>query len=211
MGPGEFFPLTSPSDTAGRWALFRQEGKRKLFHALGVGYAFLYAGAGRTVALWVLGTGLGVGVIVETLRLRNPALNRWLIDRFAGIHRDKETTRPSGIVWTLAGCFLTALLVPDRDIVIAAMLYLTVGDGLAGFVGRVWGRWRVRGKSVEGSAACFFGSWAVGALVLSPGGFETLWGAFLATVVEALSPPPDDNLTIPLLTGLGVYAVRRFL
>lgn len=202
--------MTSPMETPDRWAVFRQEGKRKLFHALGAGYALLYAVTDRPVALWALGAGLAVGAIVETVRLRNPALNRWLIDRFAGIHRDKETARPSGIVWTLAGCFLTSLLVPDRDIVIAAMLYLTVGDGLAGFVGRVWGRWRVRGKSVEGSAACFLGSWVVGALVL-PSGAEAIWGAFLATVVEALSPPPDDNLTIPLLTGLGLHAVRRFL
>ncbi len=191
---------------------FRQEGFRKLFHALSAGYALLYFLAGRTATVWILGAGVLAAAIVEAVRLRNPALNQRLIARFGGIHREKEIDRPSGIFWTLAGCFATALFVPAPDIVLAAMLYLTIGDGLAGFVGRTWGRLRVGGKSVEGSLACFLGCWAVGTLVLAPsfGRPEALWGAMLATILEALDIPPDDNFTLPLFSGLGLWMLRIF-
>lgn len=189
---------------------FRQEGLRKLFHGLSAGYALVYAAAGRERTLWGLGSGVVLGALLEALRLRNVGVNQWLIRRFGGIHREKEVTRPSGIFWTLLGCFLTALFVPERDIVIAAMLYLTVGDGLAGFVGRSWGRLRIGAKSVEGSLACFLGAWAVGALVLTPpvGRPEALIGALLVTLIEALSSAPDDNLTIPLLSGVALHFIR---
>lgn len=198
----ERYPWFTPS--------FRQEGLRKLFHSLSAGYAILYALAGREWTLGVLGGAVVMGAILETVRLRNRAFNQWLIGRFAGIHREKELIRPSGIFWTMLGCFLTALLVAERDIVIAAMLYLTVGDGLAGFVGRTWGRLRIGNKSVEGSLACFLGAWMVGALVLTPsvGRPEILFGAILVTVLEALPIPPDDNLTLPLLSGLALHFFR---
>lgn len=189
---------------------FRQEGGRKLFHSLSAGYALLYGLAGRDQTLWVLGGGVFLGTILEAVRLRHAAFNQWLIGRFGGIHREKEIHRPSGIYWTLLGCFLTALLIPERDIVLTAMLYLTVGDGLAGFVGRSWGRLRIGSKSVEGSLACFLGAWAVGALVLAspPGRPEIFLGAIFVTVLEAISFPPDDNLTIPLLSGTALHFIR---
>jgi dolichol kinase len=188
----------------------RQEGVRKLFHSLSAGYAVLYAVAGREWSLGVLGGAALLGAVLEAVRLRNSAFNHWLIGRFSGIHREKEIHRPSGIFWTLAGCFLTVLFVPERDIVIAAMLYLTVGDGVAGFVGRTWGRVRVGTKSVEGSLACFVGAWTVGALVLVPAGGrpEILLGAILVAVLEALPFPLDDNLTIPFLSGLALHFFR---
>lgn len=190
--------------------VFRHEGARKLFHVLSALYALLYAWAGRGPTLLVLGAmGVAVGA-AEAVRLRRPAVNRFFLERFGGIHREKEVHRPSGIFWTLAGCFGVAALVPDRDIVLASMLYLTVGDGLAGFVGRNWGRVRVGGKSLEGSLAAFLGCWATGALVLAPsfGRAEALWGALLATALEALDLPPDDNFTLPLLAGAGLWLAR---
>lgn len=189
---------------------FRQESWRKIFHALSAGYALLYVAAGRGATLWILGTALVLGAGLEAGRLRHGPFNAWLLGRFAGIHREKEVHRPSGIFWTLAGCFLVVLLVPERDIVVAAMLYLAVGDGLAGFVGRTWGRLRIGGKSLEGSLACFLGAWVVGVLVLAPvpGRPEALAGALLAAVLEFFSLPPDDNMTLPLLSGLALHFFR---
>jgi dolichol kinase len=171
----------------------------------------LYVAAGRGPTLWLLGTAVVLGAGLEAGRLRHAPLNQWLLVRFAGIHREKEVHRPSGIFWTLVGCFLVVLLVPERDIVVAAMLYLAVGDGLAGFVGRTWGRLRIGDKSVEGSLACFLGAWVIGSLVLTPvpGWPEALVGAFLAAVLEFFSPPPDDNMTLPLLSGLALHFFRR--
>lgn len=49
----------------------------------------------------------------------------------------------------------------------------------------------------------------VGALVLTPsvGRPEILFGAILV-MVSALPIPPDDNLTLPLLSGLALHFFR---
>src|SRR5262245_9018294 len=115
---------------------FLLEVKRKLFHSLSLLYALLYWVMGRTVALWVIGSAFVLVGIVEAVRLRNPAVNEAMIRWFNGIHRDFEVNRPSGILWTLLGCWLTMFFVPQRDIVIVCLFYLAVGDAAAGLVGR---------------------------------------------------------------------------
>ena len=85
------------------------------------------------------------------------------------------------------------------------MAFIIVGDTLAALVGRKFGRHRFfGGKSWEGSAACLAGTLAVA--VCTPG---LIWsvaviGAVVATVVEALPIGIDDNVTVPILSGLAM-------
>lgn len=189
---------------------FSHEAKRKVFHIFSVLYALLYFFGGRTASLWVLG-GLFAGAsVMEAVRLRSPALNQRLVAAFGGIHRPEEVNRPSGILWTLLGCFLTVLLVPHRDVVLAVLLYLALGDGAAALVGRSWGHLRIGAKSLEGSLACFLVCWGVGTLCLEPafGTVEVVLGALTATLVEALPLPLNDNLWLPLVSGLALTLLR---
>lgn len=185
--------------------------KRKAFHALSAVYALLYALAGRTASLWTLGMLLVLIGTLEAARLRTPALNAALIRSFGGIHRESEVRRPSGILWTLTGCFLTIALVPQRDIVLAALGYLALGDGMAALVGRRWGHLRIGAKSLEGSLACFLSCWLVGMACLTPpfGSPEVIAGALAATVLEALPMPLNDNLWMPLFSALLLMAMRQ--
>jgi diacylglycerol kinase (CTP) len=184
--------------------------KRKAFHGLSLLYILLYGVAGRDISLRALGSAFAVVALVEIVRLRWPAFNRRLIAGFGGIHRAAEERRPSGILWTLLGCFLTIWLVPDRDVVLASLWYLALGDTAAAMVGRHWGRLRIGDKSLEGSLACFLACWWAGILVLTPdfGVNEVLLGALVATVVEAVPLPLNDNLWLPLLPGLALTWLR---
>ncbi len=187
--------------------------KRKAFHVFTLLYAALYVYAGRTKSLWLLGVGFFLVAVGEAVRLRRPALNEKIIRLFQGIHREKETNRPSGILWTLGGAFLTILLVPYPDVVLACLWYLAVGDAAAALVGKKWGRIRIGQKSLEGSAACFLACWLVGMVFLdSTGGRapEAAVGAFAAALLEALPLPLDDNFWIPTISGLVLTALRRF-
>jgi dolichol kinase len=188
----------------------RREIKRKAFHLLSVFYIALFAWAPRPAAVTVLGVLTASLAALEAVRLRRPGLNRALVAFFGGIHRESETDRPSGIFWTLLGAFLTVALVPPRDVVTTALWYLALGDAAAALVGRRWGRVRIGAKSLEGSLACFLVCWAAGTLCLSPapGRPEALAGAILATLLEALPLPFNDNLWIPLVSGLGVVLLR---
>ncbi len=187
-----------------------QEAKRKVFHFFSALYALLYFIGGRGLSLWVLGGLFAAVAALEAARLRSPALNQRLVAAFGGIHRPEEVNRPSGILWTLLGCFLTVLLVPHPDAALAALLYLALGDGAAGLVGRNWGHLRIGAKSLEGSLACFLTCWGVGTVVLEPafGSAEAVLGALVATAAEALPLPLNDNLWLPLLSGLALTLLR---
>jgi dolichol kinase len=187
------------------------EVKRKAFHSLSALYAVLFTLAGREPTLWTLGSLFVVVGAVEAVRLRQPVFNERLVRLFGGIHRPEEVRRPSGILWTLLGCFLTVLLIPDADIVLASLWYLALGDAVAGLVGRNWGRVRIGSKSLEGSLSCFLACWLVGTLCLTPdfGRVETVLGALAATLFELVPLPLNDNLWIPFLSGLVLTAFRH--
>lgn len=185
--------------------------KRKVFHMFTLLYAALFVWGGRMLSLQVLGGAFLCVAVMETFRLHHQAFNDKLMSLFGNIHREKEATRPSGILWTLAGAFLTILLVPHPDIVVTCLWFLAVGDAAAALVGKKWGHIRIGGKSLEGSAACFLACWVAGTIFLDPPGGkvpEAAVGAFAAALLEALPLPLDDNIWIPLVSGLVLTFLR---
>lgn len=174
--------------------------------------ALLYVFAGRETGLWVIGALFALVSAGEAVRLRTPGLNEKLVSLFPGIYREKEARRPSGIVWTLAGVFLTFWLVPYPDIVLTSLGYLVLGDSAARLVGRSLGHIRIGSKSLEGSLGCFLACWFVGSIFLQPpfGSLSVLIGALAATLLELAPLPLNDNLWIPILTGLLLTSLRIF-
>lgn len=175
---------------------------RKAFHFLCLAYLACFHWLGRPRTLVLLGAWMGVIVVVETLRLRRPEVNAFLLRTFRGIHRPHEAEKVSAIIWTSLGCWLTFLLFGDRPrLVDAGVLCLAFGDAAAALLGKAIGRrrfeFRGRTKSVEGSLACFAASAAcVLALGFPPAAAAA--AAAAATALELTAPPPDDNFWLPL-------------
>ena len=94
----------------------------------------------------------------------------------------------------------------------AAMLHLSLADGLAAVVGLAYGEhnsYRIMGrvKSLAGSLAFFFASVAIMFWYVSFSGaggsaVAMFWLPVIATVAENLSGEGTDNLVIPLLVAL---------
>ena len=88
-----------------------------------------------------------------------------------------------------------------------------MGDPVAGIVRERRGKLRVKDKRLRGSGACFLACLVAGAIVASITQ-AALWlaliGAICATLVEFLSLPLNDNLTIPLVAG-GVMMLTQLL
>ncbi len=117
----------------------------------------------------------------------------------------------TGASYILISVCLTVALF-EKPIAIAALVFIIVGDTLAALVGRRYGRHRFfRGKSIEGSLACLVGTFLV-SMVL-PG--ISLWvgavGAVVATLVEAYSFNVDDNISVPLVSGLSMTLTDRII
>jgi dolichol kinase len=107
----------------------------------------------------------------------------------------------SGATYILATiCVVVALF--TKPVAVACLAFIMVGDTFAALIGRRWGRHRFGHKSYEGSLACLVSllvvAWLTPDLALPIG----VLGAVVATVTEALPWRIDDNVTVPLISGL---------
>lgn len=177
-----------------------EEVKRKGFHLLTLIYIIAY-----WVAPWEYVVSIMFGVVLtaliaETLRLNIPKLNKWILETLGGVHRKEEAHRMSGLVWTLSGSLLTMMIFPDKAVVFASLLYLALGDTAAALIGKHRGKNKIwNKKTLEGSLACFIVCLIIG-LFLLPWKFA-LMGAFVATLIETIPWPLNDNFWLPLITA----------
>lgn len=107
---------------------------------------------------------------------------------------------------------ILAFIANDEWIFAAAMLHLSLADGLAAVIGLAYGEhnsYRILGrtKSLAGSLAFFFTSaiimiWYVAFSADTASAVSLLWLPVLATVAENISGEGTDNLVVPLLVAL---------
>ncbi len=155
---------------------------------------------------------LAGSLTVEIARRRWPALNQVLWQLLPTVFRPWEGQRVLGSTWFTLGALL-AMLAFGRDVGGTSLLFLAWGDAAAEIVGRRWGP-QTGGKTIAGSLGCLFACLLAALVGMGLGGLEpwtVLAGAVTATLVERRSPPPDDNLWIPVLSGLVMAAVELVL
>jgi len=185
---------------------------RKLNHiATGVvpivGWVFSFE-----LALALAGVLFAASLAIEAARRWWAPVNRVLWRLLPTIFRDWETRRVLGSTWlALGGLAALALFGPGAGGM--GFLFLAWGDPAAELAGKRWGR-PGAGKSLAGSLGCLAACLAAAA-VGSSLGETTLWVAFLgavvATLAERCSWPPDDNVWMPLLSGLTIWGVHALL
>lgn len=181
--------------------------KRKSIHFLfglviPVGYGLLP----EFWARWVLAAATVGVTAVDFLRLRNPFFRRLFLEFFAPMIRRHEHSSLTGASYLLISS-LVCVLAFDRPAAIAAIAFLVVGDTVAAVVGQAWGRVKVFGKSLEGSVACLASCGIILLAVPHLPWRVGLTGAVVATLVELLPIPVDDNLRIPILSGWMMQAL----
>ena len=167
---------------------------------------------GDWLALVLAVAMLAASLAVEAARRWWPWVNRLLWRLLPTVFRAWEGRRVLGSTWFATGTLATLLLC-GQDAGGTAVLFLAWGDPVAEIVGRRWGRAGAR-KTLVGSlgslAACLLaGIVGIGLGGLSP--WTVLAGAVAATLAERRSPPPDDNLWMPLFSGLAMVGVEWWL
>lgn len=184
----------------------RREFGRKAFHMLALVYWAAFAVLGWPRIVPVMAVWLAVVLVIETARLKVPALERRLVAFFEGMIRDTERKHFSGIVHTTAGA-LAAMVVAQGDPVVvgAAVGQLAFGDAAAALCGKAFGRTKILGgkKSLEGSLACLAACHATAvAAGAAPG--PAFASAVAATLVELLPTTGffNDNLWLPIASAV---------
>lgn len=149
-------------------------------------------------------------VSLDLIRIHEHRIGTFFRNFFGQMIRDHESTQLLGSTYLLIATLLAVDLFP-RPIAAAAVGFTVLGDALAALVGRASGRTRFFGKSLEGTlgglVACM--AWAA---YLAAGGHLSwevaITGALVASLVELLPIPLDDNLGITLFSG---YAMKLMM
>lgn len=176
--------------------------------------AIFLSGLSRFDAVMILAFFLGVCLLVETVRLRVPAMNEAVIRFWGPIMRTGEIDRMSGTPFYLASALIAVGLFP-RPIAALSLLFLACGDPMASLVGILYGKSSPRwsdGKSWIGTAAGVLTCMAVGAIFWSVLPVKS-WQAWVLTwiggiaggMAELLPWDMDDNFVIPVASGFTLW------
>jgi dolichol kinase len=168
-------------------------------------------GYNKRLAILVLLPLAVIAVIIEIVRLENRTVKRIFYKTFGIMLRKHEMVDFTGASYLLTSSVFTIVLFP-REIAFAALSFLSVGDTMAAIIGTRYGRRKIIGtnKSLEGALACFSSCFAyVLAFGLHPN--IALAGALAATISELSSFPLDDNLRIPIVSGIVMSIVSIFV
>lgn len=176
-------------------------------------------------------THMSMGLFALSLRWLGPfwgaalaltalAFNLFLFPRIGGrkMWRQEEVAKGSSlgiVLYPLAVLLLILAFYRRLEVAAAAWAILAFGDGMASVAGMQLGRsklpWNPRKSWIGSAAYVFFGGMAAGALLLwtAPGQYEIPFAmavgfaaALLAAGLESLPQGLDDNIGVPLVSGL---------
>jgi HAD superfamily phosphoserine phosphatase-like hydrolase len=184
-----------------RYSLLRHEVVREFIHAGGLLTIFtaIYLGIYPTVLLLSLTTLIYATSELARIQRKNvPIISHITLNAATSSERYEFTTAP---IFFALGVTLS-LLIFQNPVNFASIAIVSLGDSAASVFGGFFGKTAIpfnKGKSVEGSIACFLFAFLGAAFFLSPP--KAFFGAIIGMFVEFLPLPINDNLSMPLITG----------
>jgi len=194
---------------------FTQELARKATHlgALVVPAGYHLLGLSKAQALGIMIPATVLMILIDVARLRGWSFWRRFGRRVIGplIRSHEEAGDFTGAFYILI-TFCVCIAAFAKPMAVAAMAFIVVGDSFAAVIGRRFGRHRLWGTaSVEGSLACLVGTLIVALVVPELAPRVAVAGAVVAAVVESLPTGIDDNVTVPVVSGLAMTLLDRYL
>ena len=187
--------------------------KRKLWHFSTGSFivsVLIWNYPSKRIPLLILGGSALVLLIMDILRF-GTGWGRQLFHIYFGQLAGRKEDEGPNASFFYAVSLLVAVLLFEPRIAMGAIISLAIGDPVAGIVGTLFGRVRIKGKAVEGAvanlAASFF---LINLLVPSP--WTAFAGAASGAVVELIHiPKVDDNLSVPIVAGLVMTIVQPLI
>lgn len=161
----------------------------------------------RVTILWILGIITGSIVVGEILRMRFAFftnLFNLLLENFV---RESEDHSFTGATFSFIGSFIT-VLVFEKNVAIFAVLVLALADSTAALVGMKWGKIPFLGKTVEGTVTFLLVAILLAIFIPELPRMGAIMAALMATIVELLPSPVNDNVMIPLSSAITISMVN---
>jgi dolichol kinase len=148
-----------------------------------------------------------IAILIDLLRIHESRVRKFFRAFFGGLIREHEQWSLLGSTYLLLAALLAIEIFP-MPIAAAALGFTVVGDAFAAMVGKAWGRRRLFKKTIEGGVGGLVACLLWGAFLVLAGHLPwnvVIIGAVVASLVELLPIPLDDNLGMTLASG---YAMR---
>ena len=195
---------------------------RKLWH-MGSGTLCLmvYYQTGEQAGMWgwaILAVAFA-GFAIDYARARYAGLNSFVLQVMGPFMRSSERDGYSGLPFYALGVSLALLLFTPK-IALLSIMFLVFSDPISSFFGILYGKDKIMpNKSLQGAIAGFFTCYLITlfyGISYGAGGSALLWFAILGGVVGAMAEMlsafnVDDNLTIPVISGLGLTVLNYLL
>lgn len=195
---------------------------RKLWHiTTGSLCLFIFLRSGQPQIYWahaIMGLALA-GFGVDFVRKKNRTMNAIILKLMGPLMRRSEREGMSGLPFYALGCSL-ALYFYERDIAILSIMFLVFSDPISSFFGVLYGKDKILpNKSLQGAVAGFFTCYLISlfyTMNTSVIGVHILTYSIISGLIGSSSElisafNVDDNLTIPVLSGLGMTLLNHFI
>ena len=146
--------------------------------------------------------------------IRNKNLSSYKIFENYLFFMMRESERKGGLTgatWVFVGALFTIIFIP-KPYCLLALLFLAVGDTFAALVGIKFPFIYIGRKTLSGSIACFTACYIIGFSFYGElNAFIILIGALTATFSELVSGKMNDNVSMPILSGLSMYFASIYI
>ena len=191
--------------------VYRFEIIRKLIHfasaLIAIIYLFFFV---KEKAILIIGFLTCFMITAELLRMNVSSIRNLFSKVFGKLLRMHEYKKITASTWLFIGAFFTILFFP-KEVAVISLLFMSVGDSCAALVGKKWGKIKIFDKTLEGSVAFLSSAIFISLLYREIPYYSSFVGAFFATIAELLPLPLNDNLTIPLITGVSIVVANSII
>ncbi|WP_292486665.1 diacylglycerol/polyprenol kinase family protein [Methanohalobium sp.] len=171
---------------------------RKVIHLISVLIIVIYAFLGKQIVLILLLVSLVFFLVLEYIRIEKSIK----LPMLHVLYRNSEKNHLGGHVFLTIGAIISIAMF-SKQVAFACILMTTLGDLCAALVGKTFGNTKLpyNDKSLEGSTSEFVVDLAIG-FAFTGNWIIAVGMAFVATVVETTVVRIDDNLMIPMFSGI---------
>ncbi|MEA2104346.1 MAG: hypothetical protein U9P79_06880 [Candidatus Cloacimonadota bacterium] len=159
-------------------------------------------------------------LIIDASRIENPRLKNKFYSLFGAHLRDEETSRLTGASYLLTSS-VVAIAIFTKEIAFLSISFLAIGDTFAALIGLQFGKRKIGNskKTLEGLIGSFISCAIFGIICYflifekvfagpqgttnpEPYTIMILAGAITAAITEVSNLHINDNITIPLISGI---------
>ena len=188
--------------------IIKSEFARKAIHLSNaiIPFSYYYFLPDKLDMIIILASCLILCFFIEIYRKTNQKISIFFSNWVEFMMRDSEKKGEiTGATWVFVGALFTILLVPDPYNIIS-LLFLSFGDTFAAIIGMKFPYIKLGRKTLSGSIAGFFACLAIGLVIDLPIAYEIIiFGAFTAMLIEILPLAVNDNVSIPIFSGLSMH------